>query len=65
MYTFTDIKKILVERDGCSASEAQSVIACARAAFRRYLACGDIVSAMDVCEEYFNLEPDYMSAFGV
>jgi len=54
------IKKVLMERDGLEAHEAQSLIDEAKEALEAYLAEGDIFSAEDICNEYFGLEPDYL-----
>lgn len=65
MYTINDIRNILMNRDGMTRNEANDLIGEAKRALLDYCAEGDIMSAMDICEEYFGLEPDYMSAFGL
>lgn len=55
-----EIKKILMERDGMAADEADSLIEEAKEILGEYLDEGDIQSAYDICEEYFGLEPDYL-----
>jgi hypothetical protein len=54
------IKQILMRRDGMSAQEALNLIEEAREALQAYLATGDYFYAEDICQEYFNLEPDYI-----
>lgn len=54
------IKKILMKRDGMSAEDAESLILEAKEALQEYLDNGDFLSAEDICEEYFGLEPDYV-----
>jgi len=52
------IKKVLMERDGMSASEADELISLAKADLMDRLAEGDM--PFDICEEWFGLEPDYI-----
>ena len=54
------IKQILMRRDGLSVNHAEILIAEAREAFYQYLDDGDQDAAESVCQEYFNLEPDYL-----
>ena len=54
------IKEILMDRDGMSADEADSLIAEAKESFMSYIDEGDLSSADNICEQYFGLEPDYM-----
>lgn len=58
------IKKILMERDGMSAKDAEELIRDAKTALRYYLEDGDIDEAHNICYEYFNLEPDYIDQLG-
>lgn len=54
------IKEILIRRDGMSESSALALIAEAQDAFEDYLYREDDESAYNICQEYFNLEPDYL-----
>lgn len=54
------IKTVLMNRDGMSEHEADDLISDAKQAINDYLDSGDMISAYDVCEEYFGLEPDYL-----
>ena len=55
------IKEVLMRRDGISALEAQDIINQAREALQEYIASNAFESAENVCEEYFGLEPDYLT----
>jgi hypothetical protein len=52
------IKKILMERDGMSASEAEDLIMDAKADLNERLADGEM--PLDICEEWFGIEPDFI-----
>jgi len=52
------IKKVLMERDGMSESEADKLIKDAKADMFDRLADGEMPD--DICEEWFGLEPDYI-----
>jgi len=54
------IRKILINRDNMTSSEADQLIEEAREALQEYLANDDQDSAYNVCEEYFGLESDYL-----
>ena len=54
------IKEILINRDGLSVEEADQLIAEACETLQEYLTNNDSESAYNICEEYFNLEPDYL-----
>lgn len=54
------IKKVLMRRDGISASEAQELIDRAREELEECLTFGDFETAEKLCEKYFGLEPDYL-----
>ncbi len=54
------IKQILTRRDGLSPGEADDLIFEAREALQEYLELGDLDAAENICQEYFNLEPDYL-----
>jgi len=55
------IKEVLMRRDGISALEAQDIINQAKEALQEYIASGDLEAAENVCEEYFDLEPDFLT----
>ena len=54
------LKKVLMERDGMSADEADDSIERARERLFEMIESGDTCGAMDICEEEFGLEPDYL-----
>ncbi len=54
------IKEILMGRDGLSENEAVLIIGVAQERLQEYLDDGDLDSAGNICEEFFNLEPDYL-----
>ena len=54
------IKQILMHRDGMSADEADDLIEAAIEGMNDYLDDNNFMAAMDICEEYFGLEPDYL-----
>lgn len=56
----SEIKKILMERDGVTEAEAIEQIEEAIETFNEYLESGDTESAHDICQECFGLEPDYL-----
>ena len=56
----SEIKKILMERDGVTEAEAIEQIEEAIETFNEYLESGDNESAHDICQECFGLEPDYL-----
>ena len=51
---------VLMKRDGLTKEEALAQIANCRADLMDRIASGDNLGAMDICEEYFSLEPDYL-----
>ncbi len=55
------IKEVLMTRDGMSEKEASDLIAEAKQDFNDRLESGD--NLMDICEEWFGLEPDYLDEF--
>jgi len=55
------IKQVLMRRDGMSAEEADELIEEAEEALASYIEEGDFAAAEDICEEYFGLEPDYLT----
>ena len=54
------IKDVLIERDHLSADEADERIVDAKAQMDYYMAIGDLESAENICNEFFELEPDYL-----
>jgi len=54
------IIKILMDRDGLTREEALASYREGIAAFNEYLEAGDLIAAMDICEEFWGLEPDYL-----
>jgi len=59
----TNIKSILIKRDGMSENDAEILIEEARKAFNEYLDQGNPESAYEICSVYFGLEPDYLDEF--
>ena len=57
------IKNVIMKRDGLSSEDADLLIDEAKSAFDTYLTSGDTISAYNICEEYFGLEPDYIFEF--
>ena len=55
------IKSILMSRDGMTEKEANEAIQIARDDFNERLSNGEMPD--DICEEHFNLEPDYLDEF--
>jgi hypothetical protein len=52
------IKQVLMKRDGMSATEADELIEEAQKDLQERLIDGEC--PIDICEEWFNLEPDYL-----
>jgi len=52
------IKKVLMERDGMTESEAKELIKDAREDLHNRIAEDEIPH--DICEKWFGLEPDYI-----
>lgn len=52
------IKQILMERDGMTEQQAEDLIESARDDLLRRAGNGEV--PMDICEEWFGLEPDYI-----
>jgi hypothetical protein len=50
-----------MRRDNLTSTEADNLIAEAREALHTYLEADDQESAYNICEEFFGLEPDYLS----
>jgi len=56
----TRLQKVLMEREGVTAREAQEMIDAARAELEERIAEGDLLRAEDVCLDVLGLEPDYL-----
>lgn len=56
----SEIKKVLMKRDGMNAVEADNLIKEAKDCLECYLMEGDFQAADDICAEFFGLEPDYI-----
>ncbi len=54
------IKEVLMRRDNMTEEEAQEAITEAKEQLIAYLVEEDMISAMNICEEFFGLEPDYI-----
>ena len=54
------IKEILIRRDKMTPEEADDLIQDAKDQLNEYLDDGMVFTAMNICEEFFGLEPDYM-----
>lgn len=54
------IKAILIRRDGVSEEEADALIEEAKDKLNDLLLEGNLTEAENICETYFNLEPDYL-----
>ena len=54
----SEIKKVLMERDGITEQEAEDLIEEARAELQDRLETGEM--PYNICQEYFGLEPDYI-----
>lgn len=54
------IKEVLMRRDKMTAEEADKLINEAKADLENRIENGYIMSAFDICEEYFGLEEDYI-----
>ena len=54
------LKQAIMMKDGCSDKEAQDQMDEASDQLMEYLADGDIMSADDICMEFFGLEADYI-----
>ena len=58
---YESIKEVIMRRDGISALESQDLITQAKEALQEYIASNDLEAAENVCEEYFGLEPDFLT----
>ncbi len=57
------ILDILMRRDEMTHVDAEDLMQEARETFDDYLDAGDIDAAENICNEFFGLEPDYLSEF--
>lgn len=55
------IKEILIRRDGMSEGEAEELINDAKEELEFYIQDGDMESAENICQEFFGLEPDFLT----
>jgi len=58
-----NIKEIIMERDNLTEKEADNLISKAQDQFDIYLQEDDTEGMENICQEYFNLEPDYLMEF--
>ena len=56
----SNIKQILMNRDGLTESEALDLINEAKEELGQLLEEGRMDEAYDICADYFGLEPDYL-----
>ena len=54
------IKDILIRRDDMTPKDAHKLILAAKKQLAAYLSDGDLDLAENICQEFFNLEPDYI-----
>jgi len=54
------IKNVLMQRDDISEQEVEELISEAKKQLVEYLNDDDMISAMNICEEFFGLEQDYI-----
>lgn len=54
------IKQVIMRRDGLTDSEADEQIKEASDELHRRIGIGDICGALDICMDFFGLEPDYL-----
>ena len=54
------IKDILITRDDMTTKDADKLILAAKKQLTTYLSDGDLDLAENICQEFFNLEPDYI-----
>ena len=52
------IYQVLMARDGMSESDAKEAVAICQTEFNERVANGEM--CMDICEEHFGLEPDFL-----
>ena len=54
------IKETIMNRDNITSDQADSLINEALDQFENYLVAGDEEGMSNICQEFFNLEPDYI-----
>ena len=54
------IKDILIRRNDMTPKDAHKLILAAKKQLAAYLSYGDLDLAENICQEFFNLEPDYI-----
>ena len=54
------IKDILIRRDDMTPKDAHKLMLAAKKQLAAYLSDGDLDLAENICQEFFNLEPDYI-----
>ena len=54
------LKQVLMRKDGLTSEEADEAISEAKENLMDMLEGGDTLSAMDICDEEFGLEPDFI-----
>lgn len=54
------IKSILIHRDDMTPKDADKLILAAKKKLAAYLSDGNLDLAENICQEFFNLEPDYI-----
>ena len=54
------IVKSLMHRDGISLEEANDIVIEAKIDLAERMASGEDIDPMDICAEYFGLEPDFL-----
>ncbi len=60
MINDSQLKKVLIERDGYSPEEADEEISHAKEELFELIEAGDTETAYNFCEDVFGLEPDYL-----
>jgi hypothetical protein len=56
----SEIKEVLMRRDGMSSDQADQEIVEAKELLQEYIAAGNMEAAEDICAELWGLEPDYL-----
>lgn len=54
------IKEVLIRRDVMLPEEADDAIQECKDQLMEYIEANDMESAMNICQEFFGLEPDYL-----
>jgi len=55
------IKEVLMRRDKMTEADADELIADAKEDFEELIANGELNAAERICEDWFGLEPDYLT----